>query len=234
MLDVERNTFADAKILLVDDEQDILDILSYNLKKEGYQVHTCMNGIQATQQAKIIKPQVIILDIMMPEMDGVEACKNLKEIPELRDSMIAFLTARSEEYSEIACLEAGADDFIRKPVRPRLFLTHVKALLRRYYLSTTPETPQIIKVGDLTVNPETYKVQRNNKDIYLTKKEFSLLSLLISKPQKVFLRNEIYSKVWGYDILVGERTIDVHISKLREKIGKDYIITIKKVGYKFM
>lgn len=225
---------ANAKVLLVDDEDDILDFLSYNLKKEGYEAYKSHNGKDAIKKALEIKPQLIIMDIMMPEMDGVEACKLLKEYEELENTMIAFLTARSEEYSEIACLEAGADDFIKKPVKPRLFITHVKALLRRHYLFTFESTQNILIVGDLCMDLDRYQVTSGGQEVILTQKEFKLLQLLMSNPTKVFLRNEIFSQVWGYDIIVGERTIDVHISKLREKLNKKYIKTVKKVGYKLI
>lgn len=223
----------DVVILVVDDESDITDILSYNLKKEGFNVHTCNNGLDAINKAKQLMPQLIVLDIMMPEMDGVEACKRIKAIPDLKNIMIAFLTARSEEYTEIACLEAGADDFIKKPLRPRLFISHVKALLRRYFLLNEIEKTTIIEVGDILINLETFQVLKEKQELVLTKKEFELLHLLMSKPGKVFLRDEIFGKVWGYEIIVGDRTIDVHISKLRDKLGKDYISTVKGVGYRF-
>lgn len=224
---------ADVSILIADDETDIVDILSYNLSKEGYNVYPSYNGIEAVKKAEEILPQLIVLDIMMPEMDGVEACKRIKSSPALQNSMIAFLTARSEEYTEIACLEAGGDDFIKKPLRPRLFLSHVKALLRRYYLLNDYEKEVILTHGDIELNLDNFQVTRAGEELILTKKEFDLLHLLMSKPGKVFLRDEIFSKVWGYEIIVGDRTIDVHISKLRDKIGKDLISTVKGVGYKF-
>lgn len=224
---------ADVSILIADDETDIVDILSYNLSKEGYNVYPSYNGIEAVKKAEEILPQLIVLDIMMPEMDGVEACKRIKSSPALQNSMIAFLTARSEEYTEIACLEAGGDDFIKKPLRPRLFLSHVKALLRRYYLLNDNEKEVILTHGDIELNLDNFQVTRAGEELILTKKEFDLLHLLMSKPGKVFLRDEIFSKVWGYEIIVGDRTIDVHISKLRDKIGKDLISTVKGVGYKF-
>ncbi len=222
-----------SKILLVDDEQDILEMLAYNLEKEGFTIYLSNNGKSAVIKALEVKPHLIIMDIMMPEMDGVETCKRIKNIDELKHVMVAFLTARSEEYSEIACLEAGADDFIKKPVRPRLFIARVNALLRRYYLLNEIEISPKLIYGDLEINISTYQIFKNQKEIYLTKKEFDLIYLLMSNPRKVFLRNEIFNRVWGEDIMVGERTIDVHISKLREKLGKDYIDTIKKVGYRF-
>jgi two-component system alkaline phosphatase synthesis response regulator PhoP len=224
---------ADVSILIADDETDIVDILSYNLSKEGYNVYSSYNGIEAVKKAEEILPQLIVLDIMMPEMNGVEACKKIKASPALQNSMIAFLTARSEEYTEIACLEAGGDDFIKKPLRPRLFLSHVKALLRRYYLLNDQEKEVVLTHGDIELNLDNFQVLRSGEELVLTKKEFDLLHLLMSKPGKVFLRDEIFSKVWGYEIIVGDRTIDVHISKLREKIGKDLISTVKGVGYKF-
>jgi len=222
-----------SKVLLVDDEQDILDMLGYNLSKEGFEVFYAKNGKIAIEKAKEIKPEIIVLDIMMPEMDGVEACKKIKEVPDLQSTMVAFLTARSEEYTEIACLEAGADDFIKKPVRPRLFLTHIKALLRRYLLVNDVEQGRTIRLGNINLNVDTFQLFISGKEVYLTKKEFDVLHLLMKKPNKVFLRNDIYSHVWGEEVMVGERTIDVHVSKLREKIGAQHILTVKKVGYRF-
>ncbi|GLR16497.1 response regulator transcription factor [Portibacter lacus] len=222
------------KILLVDDEQDILDMLGYNLTKEGFEVFYAHNGQEAIEKAQEIRPELIVLDIMMPHMDGVEACKRIKAIPELRSVMVAFLTARSEEYSEIACLEAGADDFIKKPVRPRLFITHMKALFRRYLMVNEMGESSLVIRGNLKLNLDTYQAFRDQEEISLTKKEFDLLNLLMSRPEKVLLRQEIYRIIWGNDIMVGERTIDVHISKLREKIGHEQIVTVKKVGYRFV
>jgi two-component system alkaline phosphatase synthesis response regulator PhoP len=226
--------FKASRILLVDDEQDILDMLGYNLSREGFQIFYAHDGEEAIKVAKEVQPHLIVLDIMMPKLDGVEACKRLKEILEIKNSMVAFLTARSEEYSEIACLEAGADDFIKKPVRPRLFMTHVMALLRRYYMINGPSENYEMLSSSINLNLNTFQVFKSGLEIQLTKKEFDLLHLLMSKKEKVLLRQEIYRVIWGNDIMVGERTIDVHISKLREKIGAEHIMTIKKVGYRFI
>jgi two-component system alkaline phosphatase synthesis response regulator PhoP len=221
----------DIKILLVDDEPDILEIVGYNLSNEGYQVITANNGLKAIKKAKKEKPQLIILDLMMPEMDGIEACENIRQIPELKNTIITFLTARGEDYSQVAGFDAGADDYITKPIKPKLLVSKVKALLRR--LKDTGTEELIIKIGHLIINREEYKVTYKNKDIILPRKEFELLSLLTSKPEKVFTREEILDKVWGNEVVVGGRTIDVHIRKLREKIGDESFITVKGVGYKF-
>lgn len=223
-----------SKILLVDDEQDILDMLGYNLAKAGFQIFYAHDGEEAIKIAIKEKPHLIVLDIMMPNLDGVEACKRIKEIAQIQHSMVAFLTARSEEYSEIACLEAGADDFIKKPVRPRLFMTHVMALLRRYHMINGNSDNKEMVSSSIRLNMDTFQVFKSGDEIQLTKKEFDLLHLLMSKKEKVLLRQEIYRLIWGNDIMVGERTIDVHISKLREKIGAGHIMTIKKVGYRFI
>ena len=218
-------------ILIIDDEADIRDILSYNLKKEGYGVLTAENGKHGIEIAKKNIPDLILLDIMMPEMDGIEACELLKADNETKDILICFLTARSEDYSQIAGFNAGADDYVTKPVKPKLLISRIKAILRRNQslieLSTTDNT-------DLIINKEKYEVMKSDVVIHLPKKEFSLLALLSSKPGKVFDRNVILETVWGTDIVVGDRTIDVHIRKLREKIGEDYIKTVKGVGYKFI
>jgi two-component system alkaline phosphatase synthesis response regulator PhoP len=220
------------KILLVDDETDILEFLGYNLKKEGYQVFSTTNGKDAIKMASEIKPHLIILDIMMPEMDGIETCNELKQNPSLENSIIIFLTARSEDYSQIAGFEAGADDYIAKPIKPKVLISRVKALLRRYNDTDRPDS-NIIQVGNLTIDKERYIVVSNDKEINLPKKEFELLLLLTSKPNKVFSREEIFNAVWGNNVIVGDRTIDVHVRKLREKIGLGNIKTIKGVGYKF-
>ncbi|MCX7550993.1 response regulator [Xanthomarina sp. F2636L] len=222
----------DIKILLVDDEPDILEIIGYNLSKEGYQIITAENGIKAIKKAKKEKPQLIILDVMMPEMDGIEACENIRKNPELNNTLITFLTARGEDYSQVAGFDAGADDYITKPIKPKLLISKVKALLRR--LKEDDSGEPIIKIGSLIINREEYKVTYQNKDIVLPRKEFELLSLLTSKPGKVFKRDEILDKVWGNEVVVGGRTIDVHIRKLREKIGDDSFKTVKGVGYKFI
>jgi two-component system alkaline phosphatase synthesis response regulator PhoP len=218
-------------ILLVDDEPDILEIIGYNLSAEGYKVSTAENGIEAIAKAKKLKPQLIILDVMMPEMDGIEACEKLREIPELAETVITFLTARGEDYSQVAGFEAGADDYITKPIKPKVLVSKVKSLLRRF---KAPEQSQEVKLGNMTINREEYKITLGKKDIVLPKKEFELLSLLTSKPGKVFKREEILNTVWGNEVVVGGRTIDVHIRKLREKIGDEKVKTIKGVGYKFV
>ena len=223
---------SDFTILLVDDEKDILEILSYNLLEEGYTVVTAQNGLEAIEVAKKTKPQLIILDIMMPEMDGVVACEQLRKIPELATSVIAFFTARNEDYSQVAGYEAGGDDYITKPIRPKVFISKVKALLRRF--KTEDDSSNIMIVGQLIINKDEYKVIHNEKELLLPRKEFELLSLLASKPGKVFKREKILQKVWGDEVVVGGRTIDVHIRKLREKIGDERFKTIKGVGYKFV
>ena len=222
------------KILVVDDEPDILEFLEYNLNKEGYQVLTASNGEEGLVLAETEKPDLIILDIMMPKMDGVEVCRTLRSKPMFDKALIAFLTAREEDYSQIAALEVGGDDYITKPIRPRVFMSRVKALLRRSDRSEDPEEDtESVKVGDLIIDREKVTVQKGEEVIELAKKEFELINLLISKPGKVFSREEIFNKVWGTDVIVGNRTIDVHIRKLREKIGDHYIKTIKGIGYKF-
>lgn len=222
------------KILVVDDEPDILEILSYNLKKEGFTVFTANNGEEGLKKAEKEKPDLIILDIMMPQMDGVEVCRNIRSRKEFDTTLIAFLTAREEDYSQIAALDVGGDDYITKPIKPRVLMSRVKALLRR---SSKIEEEQVdknvFKVGDITIDREKIMVMRGEEEIELAKKEFELLSLLVSKPGKVFTREEIFNKVWGTDVIVGNRTIDVHIRKLREKLGDDYIKTIKGIGYRF-
>jgi two-component system alkaline phosphatase synthesis response regulator PhoP len=219
------------KILLVDDEQDILEIVGYNLSQEGYNVVTASNGKEAIQVAKRELPQLIIMDVMMPEMDGMEACENIRKIPELSNVIIAFLTARSEDYSQVAGFDAGADDYIAKPIKPKLLVSKVKALLRR--LKSETSTSETLNVGGIEINREEYKIIKDNLEIILPRKEFELFYLLASKPGKVFKREEILDKVWGNEVIVGGRTIDVHIRKLREKIGDDFFKTIKGVGYKF-
>lgn len=223
----------DLKILIVDDEQDILEFIEYNLQKEGYQVTTANNGYEGLKVAKQLIPNLIILDIMMPGLDGVEVCRELRSMPEFNDTVIAFLTARNEDYSQIAGFEVGGDDYITKPIRPRVLTSRISALLRRSGSFVQQEQDKIIKIADLVIDKEKILVYRNDDAITLAKKEFELLCLLVSKPGKVFSRDEIFSKVWGTDVIVGNRTIDVHIRKLREKIGDDYIRTIKGIGYKF-
>jgi two-component system alkaline phosphatase synthesis response regulator PhoP len=221
----------DIKILLVDDEADILEIVGYNLSQEGYQISTAINGREAVAKAKKVLPHLIIMDVMMPEMDGMEACENIRKIPELSNVIITFLTARSEDYSQVAGFDAGADDYITKPIKPKLLVSKVKALLRR--LKETEQNSETLNVGGIEINREEYKIVKDNIEIVLPRKEFELLYLLASKPGKVFKREEILDKVWGNDVIVGGRTIDVHIRKLREKIGDEFFKTIKGVGYKF-
>lgn len=220
------------KILLVDDEPDILEIIGYNLSTEGYQVIKAENGSDAIKLAIKERPQLIIMDLMMPEMDGIEACAEIRKFPELNHTVIAFLTARGEDYSQMAGFDAGADDYITKPIRPKVLVSKVKALLRRFKPDGT--APRILKVGDLVINREEYKISLQGTEIILPKKEFELLSLLATKPNKVFEREEILDKVWGNEVVVGGRTIDVHIRKLREKIGEECFKTVKGVGYKFV
>ena len=223
-----------AKILLVDDEPDILEILEYNLIKEGYEVATASNGEEGLKQADVMKPDLIILDIMMPVMDGVEVCRQLRAKPEFNNTIITFLTAREEDYSQIAALDTGGDDYITKPIRPRVLISRINALLRRNERNDAEEEPQQIAIADLVIDLEQVVVRRGKETIELAKKEFDLLTLLASKPGKVFSRDEIFNRVWGTDVIVGNRTIDVHIRKLREKLGDHYIKTIKGIGYKFV
>jgi two-component system alkaline phosphatase synthesis response regulator PhoP len=221
----------DIKILLVDDEPDILEIVGYNLSQEGYRIVTASNGKEAIAVAKSELPHLIILDVMMPEMDGIEACEQIRKIPELNNVIITFLTARSEDYSQLAGFEVGADDYITKPIKPKLLVSKVKALLRRLKGEET-KNPETITVGSIIINREEYKIFKDNLEIVLPRKEFELFYLLASKPGKVFKREEILDKIWGNDVIVGGRTIDVHIRKLREKLGEDFFRTIKGVGYK--
>lgn len=220
------------KILLVDDEPDILEIVGYNLSLQGYQIITAENGLEGVKKAKKEKPQLIILDVMMPEMDGIEACEQIRKVPDLSDTIITFLTARGEDYSQMAGFDAGADDYITKPIKPKVLVSKVKALLRR--LKNEEKADDILKIGNLTINREEYKISIKGKELVLPRKEFELLSLLATKPNKVFKREEILDKVWGNEVVVGGRTIDVHIRKLREKIGDKKFKTIKGVGYKFV
>jgi two-component system alkaline phosphatase synthesis response regulator PhoP len=225
---MENSTF---KILLVDDEPDILEFLGYNLNKEGYEVHTAEGGKQGLEIAKKIIPDLIILDLMMPEQDGIETCYLIKQIPELKNVKITFLTARNEDYSEISGLEAGADDYITKPIKPRVLVSRVKALLRR---SSGSEIENSYPENGFFIDKEKHFIIKDSVQYSLPKKEFELFSLLYSKPGKVFTRDEIMDKVWGNDVIVGDRTIDVHIRKLREKLGSDNFVTIKGVGYKIV
>lgn len=223
---------SDICILLVDDEPDILEIVGYNLRNEGYAVITAENGLEAVKLAKKKKPQLIILDVMMPEMDGIEACEQIRKNPDLDDTIVTFLTARGEDYSQMAGFDAGADDYITKPIKPKVLVSKVKALLRRF--KEVESTSNILKIGDLTINHDEYKIVKNKEEIILPRKEFELLSLLTSKPGKVFKREDILEKVWGNEVVVGGRTIDVHIRKLREKLGDDSFKTVKGVGYKYV
>lgn len=221
------------KILLVDDEPDILEIVGYHLKKEGYQVFKATNGKEAIDNAQVVEPHLILLDIMMPEMDGIEACEKIRALNGLENVLIAFFTARGEDYSQVAGFEAGADDYITKPVKPKVLISKVKGLLRRLRENESPEK-RILSFDGITINKDQYFVEINNEKITLPRKEFELLNLLASEPHKVFNREVILKTVWGQDVVVGGRTIDVHIRKLREKIGDNYITTIKGVGYKFV
>ena len=221
------------KILLVDDEPDILEIVRYNLSTEGYQVITAENGLEAVKKAKKERPHLIILDVMMPEMDGIEACEQIRKNTDLNDTIIIFLTARGEDYSQLAGFDAGADDYITKPIKPKLLVSKVKALLRRIK-DRDSDQGDIMIINNLTINRDEYKITLSGKEIILPRKEFELLSLLASKPGKVFKREDILDKVWGNEVVVGGRTIDVHIRKLREKIGDKSFKTVKGVGYKFV
>jgi two-component system, OmpR family, alkaline phosphatase synthesis response regulator PhoP len=220
------------KILIVDDEQDIIDFLEYNLKNEGYEVITAREGESALKLAKKENPDVILMDIMMPKMDGVETCRRLREIPECKNTYVIFLTARGEEYSEVAGFSAGGDDYIVKPVKPRVLTSRIKAILRRGS-EIDSEEPQTLKIADLEIVRDEYLVYKNGEPLTLPKKEFELLYFLASKPGKVYSREVLLEKIWGKDVFVVPRTIDVHVRKLREKIGEEYIQTIKGVGYKF-
>jgi two-component system alkaline phosphatase synthesis response regulator PhoP len=221
------------KILLVDDEPDILEIVSFNLKKEGFQIFKAKDGNEAVEKAGLIEPHLILLDIMMPKMDGIEACEKIRGIKGLENILIVFFTARGEDYSQLAGFDAGADDYITKPIKPKVLISKVKALLRRLN-SDKKEEKRILQFDDFIINKDEYFVEKNGKKIILPRKEFELLSLMAGTPNKVFNRDVILSTVWGREVVVGGRTIDVHIRKLREKIGEEYIQTIKGVGYKFV
>lgn len=221
------------KILIVDDEPDIRELIEYNLKKEGYQVYTASNGLEGVAEAKKILPDLIILDIMMPKMDGIEACRILRTMNEFKNTFMVFLTARSEEYSEIAGFNVGADDYIAKPIKPRALTSRINAILRRNSQSEEQEVKSSVEIGDLVIDREAFLVFRNGEKIVLAKKEFELLYLLASKPGKVYTRDVILKNIWEDSVVVTNRTIDVHIRKLREKLGENYVSTVKGVGYKF-
>lgn len=222
----------DITILLVDDDPDILDIISYNLKAEGYKVKTASSGREGVEKAKKVRPDLILLDVMMPEMDGIEACEQIRKTPGLEHTIIAFLTARGEDYSQVAGFDVGADDYIAKPVKPKVLTSRLKALLRRRPLEPATSEERTT-LGDMVIDIERYHIEIKGKVVDLPRKEFELLGLLASKPGKVFTRDEIMDRIWGTQVIVGGRTIDVHIRKLREKIGDERIKTIKGVGYKF-
>lgn len=222
------------RILLVDDEPDILEFVSYNLRKEDFQVFTASNGRDAIKMAEELHPHLILLDVMMPAMDGVETCEEIRRHSTLKDTLVAFLTARGEDYSQIAGFDAGGDDYITKPIKPKVLVSRVKALLKRVDLKIVEDVAVDPSEKGILIDRERYVVMKEGVEISLPKKEFELLALLYSRPQKVFTRDEIFSSVWGDNIIVGDRTIDVHIRKLREKIGDDFIRTVKGVGYKFM
>lgn len=224
------------RILLVDDENDILEFVSYNLQKEGFKVYTASNGAAAIKLAEDVMPHLILLDVMMPEMDGIETCQVIRSNPKMSNTLIAFLTARGEDYSQIAGFDAGGDDYIAKPIKPKVLVSRIKALLKRQGSAGAFDTSTSLSedVAGIRMDRERFLVVKAGEDLVLPKKEFELLALLHSKPNKVFTRDEIFSAIWGDNIIVGDRTIDVHIRKLREKIGDDYIKTIKGVGYKFV
>ncbi|MDE0470712.1 MAG: response regulator transcription factor [Ekhidna sp.] len=219
------------KILVVDDEGDILEFLKYNLSKEGYNVRTATDGIKGVEVAKSFKPNLILLDIMMPKQDGVETCRQMREIPEIANSFVIFLTARSEEYSEVVAFDMGADDYITKPIKPRALISRINALFRRK--SKKKKESNKITIGDLLIDRTSYTIKNGEDRISLPKKEFDLLYFLAQNPGKVFSRDELLQSVWGTDVYVLIRTVDVHVQKVREKIGKEHIITVKGVGYKF-
>ena len=220
-----------AKILVVDDDPEIVEILKYNLSNSDFEVKVAYNGFQAVKKSKKFKPDIILMDVMMPEMNGIEACTEIRKIDNLKNVQIIFLSARGEDYTQIAAFDAGADDYINKPIKPKILLKKITNIAKRLKSFENGET--FIKVSDLKINREEYLVTRNKTEIILPRKEFELLFLLASKPGKVFSRDEIMNKVWGSQVVVGDRTIDVHVRKLREKLGENYIKTIKGIGYKF-
>lgn len=229
--------WSDYKILLVDDEKDILEFLSYNLRNEGFKIYTATNGRDAVRISGEIIPHLVLMDVMMPEMDGIAACEEIRANSELENTLVAFLTARGEDYSQIAGFEAGGDDYITKPIKPKVLVSRIKALLKRRNAKPgDSEAGSYNKIvsGDLVIDKERYLIIKQGKDISLPRKEFELLSLLMSKPEKVFTRDEIFDRVWGENIVVGDRTIDVHIRKLREKLGEQNIKTVKGIGYKYV
>jgi two-component system alkaline phosphatase synthesis response regulator PhoP len=219
------------KVLVVDDEEPILELLKYNLEKGGYDVRTAPDGFKAVEIARKFIPDLVLLDIMMPKMDGVETCRQIRDTPELQTTFIIFLTARSEEYSEVAAFDVGADDYITKPIKPRALMSRINALFRRDTKKTSPAST--ITIGDLVIDRTSYTIKLKDKEINLPKKEFELLYFLAQNPNKVFSREDLLHNIWGSDVYVLARTVDVHIRKVREKIGEDYITTVKGVGYKF-
>ena len=221
------------RILVVDDDQEIVEMLVYNLKKEGFIIQTAFNGTDAIERAKEFTPDLILLDVMMPGQDGIEVCYQLRELDEFKRTLIVFSSARGEDFTQLSAFGAGADDYIVKPIKPRILISRLNAMLQRHFSNNTVATNDEVKIANLTINKETFTLTKNNESIALVKKEFELLYLLVSKPGKVFRREEIISNVWGTEVVVGDRTIDVHIRKLREKIGANYFITIKGLGYKF-
>ncbi|MCS6833472.1 MAG: response regulator transcription factor [Flammeovirgaceae bacterium] len=221
------------KVLVVDDEPDIVEILTYNLEKEGYEVKSASDGKMAVEKAKKMRPDLILMDIMMPVMDGVEACRLIKEIPELKDTYVIFLTARAEEYSEVAAFDVGADDYIHKPVKPRALMSRINAIFRRDVKGGKGSEKEVIKIGKFVIDKSSYTLHIDGKQVALPKKEFELLYFLAENPKKVFSRDDLLQNIWGSDVYVLARTVDVHIRRVREKIGNDYIKTVKGVGYKF-
>ena len=219
------------KVLVVDDDPDIVEILKYNLKNSGYSVKSAGNGVEAIKKAKKFIPDIILMDVMMPEMSGIEACEEIKSIDQLSQAIIIFLSARSEDYTQISAYDAGADDYISKPVKPKILLKKISNIAKK--INSEKNAPKTIDLGSIKINKEEYVVIKDKKEILLPRKEFELLFLLATKPEKVFTREEIMNKVWGTQVIVGDRTIDVHVRKLREKIGEKHIKTLKGVGYKF-
>ncbi len=222
------------RVLVVDDEPDILDLLKYNLEREGYEVEIASNGEEAIKKAEFFKPELILLDIMMPKMDGVETCRQLREMPDMKESYIIFLTARAEEYSEVAAFDVGADDYLNKPIKPRALMSRINALFRREFKKQQVQTHEIIEISDLCIDKTSYTLQKDGELIALPKKEFELIYFLAQSPNKVFNREDLLKNIWGQDVYVLARTVDVHIRRIREKIGDSYIKTVKGVGYKFM